>query len=376
MLIYMKPQIILKKNLPLLYESLKNKNRVFSVAEKEKGKYVFAETDTFSDPLEAYTPTLLPPKKYLLPQQETLFCFRMGASPSVEEEMDIKPQIIFGVRPCDIHAILLLDKTFSSENVENRYLERRRQTVIVGIDCLRPCDTYSFCETVGTLDVKEGFDILLTDIQSVIPSEAKESPVDEKFFITIGTEKGEEILSSLIPPFTKGGTGGIIRDASNIEIELFNKTRDARKKAFEYRFKTEVANLPLVLAGANEDITWKELDEICLGCGSCNIVCPTCYCFDVFDNVDLNLNGGERCRQWDACTLKDFAVVATGENFRKSRANRLRHRFNRKFNYLMTKYGQPNCVGCGRCSRVCLVKIDTVDVVNRLVKNKGIGNSQ
>ncbi|HLG29740.1 MAG TPA: 4Fe-4S dicluster domain-containing protein, partial [Candidatus Brocadiales bacterium] len=302
----MKPQIILKEDLPILYESLKKKYTVSSVVEKEKGKYVFAETDTFSDPLDAYVPTLLPPKKYLLPQQETLFCFRMGASPSVEEEMDVKPQIIFGVRPCDIHAISLLDKTFSSENVENRYLERRRQTVIVGIDCIRPCDTYIFCETVGTLDVKEGFDILLTDIRSVLPSEAKESPVDEKFFITIGTEKGEEILKEF----------GKTKDASSTEIEQFNKTRDARKKAFEYRFKTEVANLPLVLAGANEDITWKELEEICLGCGSCNIVCPTCYCFDVFDNVDLNLNGGERCRQWDACTLKDFAVVANGENFR------------------------------------------------------------
>lgn len=359
----MNPQIILKEKLPALYKSLKEKYTVFSVVEKEKGKYVFAESDTFSDPLDAYIPTLLPPKKYLLPQQETLFCFRLGESPSVEEEMDIKPQVIFGVRPCDIHAISLLDKTFSSENVENRYLERRRQTVIVGIDCLRPCDTYSFCETVNTLDVKEGFDILLTDI-------------GEKFFITIGTEKGEEILSPLTPPFTKGGTGGIIRDASNAEIEQFNKIRETRKEAFEYRFKTEAANLPLVFAGASDDITWKELDEICLGCGSCNIVCPTCYCFDVFDNVDLSLNGGERYRQWDACTLKDFAVVATGENFRKSRANRLRHRFNRKFNYLMTKYGQPNCVGCGRCNRVCLVKIDTVDVVNRLVKNKGIGNRE
>ncbi|HHT9126112.1 MAG TPA: 4Fe-4S dicluster domain-containing protein [Candidatus Brocadiia bacterium] len=362
----MKPQILLKEDLPLLYESLKKKNKVFSVMEKGKGKCVFAETDTFSDPLDAYTPTLLPPKKYLLPQQETLFCFRMGASPSVEENVDVEPQVIFGVRPCDIHAISLLDKTFSLENAENRYLDRRKQTIIVGIDCLHHCDTYSFCETVGTLDVKEGFDILLTDMQSVIPSEAKESHIVEKFFITVGTKKGEEILKEF----------GKTRDASDAEVEQFNKIHEARKRAFEYRFKTEVANLPLVLAGANEDVTWKELEEICLGCGSCNIVCPTCYCFDVFDNVDLSLNGGERCRQWDACTLKDFAVVATGENFRKSRANRLRHRFNRKFNYLMTKYGQPNCVGCGRCSKVCLVKIDTVDVVNRLIKNKGIGNRE
>ena len=108
----MKSQTILKENLAVFYESLKKKYTVFSVEEKEKGKYIFTETDTFSDPFDAYTPTLLPPKKYLLPQQETLFCFRLGTSPSVEEKMDIKPQVIFGVRPCDIHAISILDKTF------------------------------------------------------------------------------------------------------------------------------------------------------------------------------------------------------------------------------------------------------------------------
>ncbi len=81
---------------------------------------------------------------------------------------------------------------------------------------------------------------------------------------------------------------------------------------------------------------------------------------------------GERCRQWDACTLKDFAVVATGDNFRSTRGQRLRHRFNRKFNFLMTKYKASFCVGCGRCSRTCPVNIDVVETVNAVIKNNKI----
>ncbi|MBI5344370.1 MAG: 4Fe-4S dicluster domain-containing protein [Deltaproteobacteria bacterium] len=39
------------------------------------------------------------------------------------------------------------------------------------------------------------------------------------------------------------------------------------------------------------------------------------------------------------------------------RAVRLRHRFNRKFNYLTGRFGALFCTGCGRCSRACLMKI-------------------
>ena len=38
---------------------------------------------------------------------------------------------------------------------------------------------------------------------------------------------------------------------------------------------------------------WKELGERCLACGSCTIVCPTCYCFNVVDEVDLALIDGQ-----------------------------------------------------------------------------------
>jgi len=115
---------------------------------------------------------------------------------------------------------------------------------------------------------------------------------------------------------------------------------------------------------------WAEKAKTCFSCGSCNIVCPTCYCFDVQDDVDWSLDCGTRCRTWDGCLLKDFAVVAGNHNFRKNTADRYRHRFYRKGKYIPDKIGEVSCVGCGRCGMVCIPKIaDPLTVYNTLGGN-------
>ena len=107
------------------------------------------------------------------------------------------------------------------------------------------------------------------------------------------------------------------------------------------------------------------MDE-CVGCGTCNLVCPTCFCFDVEDNMDLSLQNGTRDRSWDGCMLNGFAAVAGGENFRKTLADRQRHRVYRKFKYITYITGEPWCVGCGRCTVYCTAGISIVEIVNQL----------
>ena len=102
---------------------------------------------------------------------------------------------------------------------------------------------------------------------------------------------------------------------------------------------------------------WEKHSEKCLACGSCVLVCPTCYCFDVKDNPDLSLEHGERIRTWDGCLLEDFAKIASGENFRATRPTRYRHRYFKKGKYLFDRFGFVSCVGCGRCSSNCLPDI-------------------
>src|SRR4030065_426373 len=102
-------------------------------------------------------------------------------------------------------------------------------------------------------------------------------------------------------------------------------------------------------------------------CGSCTPTCPPCFCFDMADELELNMKRGIRRRTWDSCQLLEFALIAGPHNFREDRWQRVRHRWHRKFLYLFRKYGRPYCTGCGRCSRACIADINIVDVSNQLI---------
>ena len=71
-------------------------------------------------------------------------------------------------------------------------------------------------------------------------------------------------------------------------------------------------------------------------------------------------------RRWDSCQLDEFARVASGENFRESRAARQRHRFMRKGKYIYERFDELGCVGCGRCIRTCVAHISIVDGFNTI----------
>ena len=123
--------------------------------------------------------------------------------------------------------------------------------------------------------------------------------------------------------------------------------------------------LPLVALGCPEPVivlyalfdavfgarVWDNLNERCLACGNCTNVCPTCYCFNIKDELDLTLARGIRYRVWDSCQLEPFARVAGGINFRKERSARQRHRYYRKFRYPVDRFARFFCTGCGRTNR-------------------------
>jgi sulfhydrogenase subunit beta (sulfur reductase) len=118
-----------------------------------------------------------------------------------------------------------------------------------------------------------------------------------------------------------------------------------------------------MLALSYESDVWKEYADKCFGCGSCNLVCPTCRCYDVVDNVNMDLKSGERQRMLNSCMLKKHGLVYGGKNFRPTRVERLRNRFNCKGSL---REDMMNCVGCGRCTVYCPSKIDYVEVLRRV----------
>jgi ferredoxin len=193
---------------------------------------------------------------------------------------------------------------------------------------------------MGTLTVSNGYDLHLTDM-------------GDTYAVDVGTDKGAKLL--------KYAEASKAEDA---DMQQLNKVLGAKWSRFPYKLDFDVGELAPLMVQSYDSPVWDDLAEICLACGSCTLVCPTCFCFNVYDEVELNLNDGERRRRWDSCQLDEFARVAGDENFREHQAARLRHRFMRKGRYLMEKYGELGCTGCGRCARSCLVDISPVNVFN------------
>ena len=258
---------------------------------------------------------------------------------------------MLGVHPCDINGISLLDKVFAEKNLDENYLKKRENLTIIGVECLVPCATESFCYRKESVLPWEGFDLFLTD-------------VDNNFFVEIGSKKGEALIS------------GVAKAATRLDAEKLEKIREERDDLFDKnqrKLKPKLRDLPKLLKENYESPVWVSHGAKCFSCGSCNMVCPTCYCFDVRDSIELDLKHGDRSRSWDGCLLTDFTRVASGEIFREARAARLRHRTNRKDYYLFEKWGKSFCTGCGRCGKACLTKIvDPLDIANELYDGSGL----
>jgi formate hydrogenlyase subunit 6/NADH:ubiquinone oxidoreductase subunit I len=308
------------------------------------GGHRFAEIEGPEQVDLTYRTTILPPKKALLPPRESLLQFRtheLTASPTDG------PAVLLGVHTCDLHAMQLLDKVFSQGFADQGYLARRANTILVGLECLRPCSEHSFCKSMGTLSCPEQFDLHLTDL-------------GETYAVDVGSEKGESLLT---------GFDGL-HHPRPVDYRRADQVMNDKWSSFPYRLDFDAGELPSLMGVSAKNPLWEQLAARCLACGSCNLVCPTCTCFDVADQVDLTLKNGERVRTWDSCQLAMFATVAGGHNFRAAQAARLRHRFMRKGKYQSEATGFTGCVGCGRCAQACLVHITPVDTWNELRRSQ------
>jgi DNA-binding response OmpR family regulator/ferredoxin len=296
-------------------------------------RYAFERLSQAEDLALDYDVTLISPKKYFLPPREELLEFKFGDADSVKAVEEIQPRVIIGVHPDDLSAIELYDRVFTGVNPDPYYIERREKTVVIALDNLNP-SPHAFCPSMGTAIAASGFDLLLTDIGA-------------EYLLTIGTSRGQELLDS----------HAVTSEARTVDVLAGAAEREKALKKFTQNLNVPLSELSDILERHYFSGYGKTLAESCFSCGSCVMVCPTCFCFDIGDEMALDMKGGRRIRTWDACMLTDFAKVATGENFRNSRAARLRHRMFRKGKYILERYGRTGCVGCGRCGSACLTNI-------------------
>jgi ferredoxin len=337
-----------KQNFTAFVENLTAGVKVYGV-QARGDRFDFAPLLSAKDLRLDYDVTLQPPKKFFLPPVETLLTFEAGAK--YKSSFDDEKFVLLGVHPYDMVAINQLDELFRQGYFDKHYFTRRDNATIVAIDVVTPSQNV-FAAEMGFATVKEGFDVLLTDIGDAYVAE-------------LATDKGQQLFAA-----------AKMSDAGEQDIRKRQEVQENNKKLLaKHKLKCPASYLPKLLEKAYNHPVWEEKASVCFACGSCNQVCPTCYCFNVQDDVNWDMKTGSRCRAWDGCLLDGFAKVAGNHDFRKNRADRFRHRMYRKAKYVPFKIGgEMACVGCGRCVAACLPDIaNPVAVYNRLVDDLGIG---
>lgn len=257
------------------------------------------------------------------------------------------PFVFFGIRACDISALKLYDRVFLSNIIKDPYYTSlRNNVIIVAINCNEPTDN-CFCTSTGTgPEVKEGYDLLITELEG-------------SFLIESGSAIGNEIIKD------------ILQDEVSDKDILEKKDRIKRcLKMFKKSIRFN--ELPTLVLQNLEHPRWHEIAERDLECGNCTQVCPTCFCSSTFDSIEIggiskqfNEIQGSKIKVWDSCFSRNFARVHGG-NFRISRRARYRQWFAHKLAYCIEQFGLPGCVGCGRCITWCPAGIDITQELEAL----------
>jgi len=293
-----------------------------------------------------YTTTTIPPSKTIYAPEETLVRFVKTENEYRVEEVlpERKKRILLGVHPCDLHGLLVLERTFLGETKDAYYAALRANYLIVGLNC-QSVGEKCFCASLGTgpffgywMDQgpPQGCDVLLTDL-------------GDRFMVETFGAAGEKLVGRLesSPPTPDDIGEKLKRDAA--AKERFRKALDTR-------------DLPALMRRNLNHPTWRITGKgRCLSCTNCTMVCPTCFCYDVWDRAELDLSVIERIRRWDSCQDERFAEVHGG-NFRSTREARLRQFVCHKLSYWVEQYGCFGCVGCGRCVTWCPTGIDLTEI--------------
>jgi sulfhydrogenase subunit beta (sulfur reductase) len=340
--------VIKKEDLNKWLEYLSKKARLYAPKKKEN-LFIFRPVKDVNEVVLKYIPTILPPKKYYYPQKEKLFRFKVSNFRTSKAIKAFEEYILFAVHTCDIAGIQCMDVVFREGPEDPNYLNRKDKMTIIGIECLEYCDKYTNCASMGNHVPRGGYDLMMVDI-------------GEKFILHINSEKGERLVYGL----------AYIREADHKDMLELERVRESKKKVFKEEFSGSLTKVYETFDRHFDSEVWKDVGRRCVACGNCTSVCPTCYCFDMADEMELSLDEGIRYRIWNSCQMDDFAKVAGGEDFRKGRDGRQRHRYYRKFKYPVDKFNRYFCTGCGRCTRTCMSQISLVETVNSLLSEEGV----
>lgn len=294
---------------------------------------------------EEYVPTVMPPVRTLFPMDADVFSYKKTTSRySHFENIDESPQIIFGVRPCDLRAIHITDKVLLHGAQDPGYSAKRNATVIVAYRCSKPCSPLCFCGFTGAINETRGADVLLT-------------PDGDTIHIEVYTPAGKELY----------------------EVSDFSKNEHDKKKSLKPAKnipdtfgRTPAMSLHKTVVAVNSKKNSRLLTvaaERCVSCGICNYVCPTCTCFCLHDSPESSETAGSRTRSLAACMTERFGTTPGEAPERKTAAERTIFRYTQKWSFQTDNPDVLRCTGCGRCVQQCPAGIDIYSAVTRAGEN-------
>ena len=338
-------KVLDKKNAEKFLEALGSEHKVI-VPLQSSGDLNFGDPDAHSQALDYKGITHYSAKGYFFPEGEALLTFEIpgrgeAGTVAIKDHIHDTKTVIWGIRPCDLNGLKVLDAVFLSEPVDPYYQARRKNTLLIALNC-NQAGKNCFCLSLDAGPcAHEGFDLGLTDL-------------GDEFLVEIGSEAGEKLVEEHSAFFS---------DASNGQEEKAKALEQESKHSFTSSL--DVEKLKVKLPDAFSSPLWDEQVTKCKICGTCCFVCPTCHCFNIED-LKKSKKVAQRMRYWDSCQLSGFTQMA-GHNSRSSQADRWRQKVLHKFLYLPHNYeGLIGCVGCGRCVDHCQAGIKIVEVLGRV----------
>ena len=272
------------------------------------------------------------PTAVFFPQFETKLTYRPG---SVEMQTpQEKPLLVVGLTAQDADCLAFIDQFFSEAFRDDIYFNKRGRAVVVAVSGRCGQDGEFLKIAGGKCDFE-----LVSD--------------GRRFLVVPYSETGRRLCRRI-----EGGVEAPLDELQKESGALSTELADLIRRASELLRENKVP-----------EEFWRQIGDRCIGCTGCNLACPTCTCFDVYDwKCGTHV---QRHRLWDSCQLGGFMREASGHNPLGTESLRTRRRIHHKLVADVERWGTITCFLCGRCDKVCPTGIGIEAVSREIVSRYG-----